>query len=188
MYMNPSCFIFHLLIITETVFTLGLKEQRPFPDSHLESIRKTWSFIIEKIINHFIFSSQLSNYFLVKQSIVINNKLSTWLLNALPVYYSNTPLAYVKTPRIRTLSANLSRSSSHPITFPRKLIQQGFLKSTSVETTWKSKMLMNLNYVLDMDQIQKIVHRRTVCIGLQYFPNNQDVFKYKILFPLNFVI
>lgn len=34
---------FYLLIITDTVFTLGLKEQRPFPDSHLESILKICS-------------------------------------------------------------------------------------------------------------------------------------------------
>lgn len=35
--------LFYLLIITDTVFTLGLKEQRPFPDSDLESIMKTCS-------------------------------------------------------------------------------------------------------------------------------------------------
>lgn len=34
---------FYLLIITDTVFTFGLKEQRPFPDSHLESILKICS-------------------------------------------------------------------------------------------------------------------------------------------------
>lgn len=38
---NLGCL--YLLIITDTVFTLGLKEQRPFPDSHLESILKICS-------------------------------------------------------------------------------------------------------------------------------------------------
>lgn len=47
----------YLLIITDTVFTLGLKEQRPFPDSHLESILKICSCkadlcVISHVRNH----------------------------------------------------------------------------------------------------------------------------------------
>jgi len=45
---------FYLLIITDTVFTLGLKEQRPFPDSHLESILKICSCNVDLcVISHF---------------------------------------------------------------------------------------------------------------------------------------
>lgn len=49
----------YLLIITDTVFTLGLKEQRPFPDSHLESILKICSWNVDLCVTSHLRNHQM---------------------------------------------------------------------------------------------------------------------------------
>lgn len=91
---------------------------------------------------------------------------------------------------IDKLQANLSRSNSYPIIFPIELIQQVFLKSILVEKKKKEiKDYYKPELVkLDIDQMQKTVHRGRMGTGLQYFKNRQDPFKHKILLPVNLVI
>ena len=60
---------------------------------------KTWSFIIDKIENakkKKITLSQLTNCSFVKQSIIMNNTPSTWLLMPSQFYYIKVFLAYMK--------------------------------------------------------------------------------------------